>query len=126
MKLRLKGNSIRLRLQRSEVARLQDEKVVSDATEFPGGPPLCYAIHVDPAVASVAIRYASERIELRVPVARATAWFAADEVTLAETLTLENGEKLLVVVEKDFKCLHAATMDDESDAFENPSAKSNH
>jgi hypothetical protein len=61
-----------------------------------------------------------------VPVARATAWFAADEVTLAETLTLENGEKLLVVVEKDFKCLHAATMDDESDAFENPSAKSNH
>lgn len=123
MKLRLKGNSIRLRLQRSEVARLQDAKVVSDATAFPGGLRLRYAIHIDPVVETIAVRYVGESIEIWVPVAHATAWFAADEVTLAETLALENGEKLLVVVEKDFKCLHTTSIDDEADAFENPSAK---
>lgn len=126
MKLRLKGNSIRLRLQRSEVDRLRDEKEVGDATAFPGGLRLRYVIQIDPVVATVSVRYVGASIEIQVPVARAAAWFAADEVTLAETLTLENGEQLLVVIEKDFKCLHTTTMDDERDAFENPNASSNH
>lgn len=125
MKLRLKDNSVRLRLQRSEVARLQAEKTISAATLFPAGRALHYAIRIDPSVATVDVRFANDRIELLLPVARANEWFAPEKVTLAAELNLENGEKLAVLVEKDFKCLHTKAMDDENDSFDHPRAKAN-
>src|SRR5262245_34470779 len=44
MKLRLQGNSLRLRLTRSEVARLQDHGTVEEAASFTSGGSLTYRI----------------------------------------------------------------------------------
>ena len=38
MKLRIKGNMVRLRLTQPEVARLRDAGQVIESTEFPGRP----------------------------------------------------------------------------------------
>ena len=49
MKLRLKGNSIRVRLDRRDIERLIDEGRVDDAVRFGPGLAFSYAVEVGPA-----------------------------------------------------------------------------
>lgn len=46
-------------------------------------------------------------------------WVASEQVGIKGNLTLENGDKLSILVEKDFKCLTERS-EDESDMFPNP------
>ena len=49
MKLRLKGNSIRVRLDRRDIERLIDEGHVDDAVRFGPGVAFSYAVRAGPA-----------------------------------------------------------------------------
>lgn len=118
MKLRIRGNSIRLRLTRGEVDQAGAGKSVRETVNFgPEGKSLGYVLEVrehGPFTAS----FDGEQIVVSVPMAETSEWAATDRVGLeAES----NG--LRVLIEKDFACLSPRRGEDETDMFENPSTE---
>lgn len=118
MKLRIKGDTLRLRLSRAEAEIFARDGSVSDAIHFPGGGRLVYALgRTNGAAAAVRFDGAAVRVEL--PAADAAAWLATDEGFQA-ALPLDSGQTLNILIEKDLQCLHRREGEDESDLYPNP------
>ena len=119
MKLRIRGNSIRLRLGRSEVRRLADERVVYEQTDFGCGRRLGYALHADDVPAAVAT-FEDGVVVVRLPLEAARQLTDSDQVGVEASQPLEGGAELTILVEKDFECLDGPAAEPQDDAFPNP------
>ena len=119
MKLRIRGNSIRLRLGRSEVRRLAEERVVYEETDFGGGQRLGYALHADDVPAAVA-SFDDGVVRVRIPHEAARQLVESDQVGVEASQPLHDGAELTIVVEKDFECMDAPAAEPQDDAFPNP------
>lgn len=123
MKLRIRKNSLRLRLQQHEVKKLVADGAVIDETCF-GTETLRCSIEMSADASAICADLASNTIRIRVPLAVALQWAHSDEVgMLAEQVTPAG--QLLLLVEKDFACLQPrdpALREDDSDAFMNPNS----
>ena len=116
MKLRLKGNSIRLRLTQAEVERLIAQGVVREVVEFgPGLAGFVYAVETDRKVDSLRAEYSNDRMSVLVPEPQARRWAESNNVGIEADLA-----GLRITVEKDFACLKSRPGEDESDMFPNP------
>jgi hypothetical protein len=120
MKLRIKGDSLRLRLTQGEVATLGETGAVEDQVRFGAGAALIYRLKRDAAASDMRATFANGTVEVRLPERMATAWCGSDEVTLSGKQSAAAGAELRIVVEKDWRCLTAREGEDESDHFENP------
>ena len=120
MKLRLRGNSLRLRLTQREVNDLVAVGSVEEKTAFGPGASLSYAIALG-EVPTVGASFDAGAIRVTVPFAEARAWATSDRVGIeAEQATATAGEPLRLLIEKDFACLKPRTGEDDRDAFPNP------
>jgi len=129
MKLRIKGNSIRLRLGRSEVARLATEGILEEFTDFgPGSVRFGYTIHATFQEPSVTARFADGRLVVRVPAIELHMWANGDQVGIEASQRIDDDgyEMLRILVEKDFQCLHGDDGEEETDedAYPNPQLQS--
>jgi hypothetical protein len=122
VKIRIKDNSIRLRLTRGEVDTMRDSGVVISNTAFPGGRKLNYALESSPASVNPAAFYSENEIRIRLPETVVLAWTSTEQVSIEGEQILDDGEKLSILVEKDFACLAPRPGEDESDMFANPDA----
>lgn len=122
MKLRIKDNSIRLRLMRGEVEVLRDVGLVEAHTEFPGGRTFGYCVESSPASVNPEAFFSSSKVTVRVPETTVLAWANSEQVSMTGEQVLANGEKLKILVEKDFVCLTGRDDEDESDMFPHPEA----
>lgn len=120
MKLRIQGNSIRLRLTRSEVDQMQREGRVDAAVAFPDGARLGYSLRSASAFSEVTAEFTDERIAINVPEAILRQWASTDEVSIAASQQLGQGGTLALLVEKDFACLAPREGEDDSDMFPHP------
>ena len=123
MKLRIKDNSIRLRLTRTEVATLCEAGVVSSKTAFPGGGELGYRVESSPASVSPAAFLSAHVVTVRLPESAVQTWANTEQVSLPGEQVLDDGGTLKVLVEKDFACLTEREDEDESDMFPHPEAQ---
>lgn len=123
MKLRIRGNSLRLRLSQSEVQTLAGQGAVEDRIEFPGGARLVYRLRTDKNTSEISSDYGKNLIEILVPEALARQWCGTDLVTLDGEQATASGA-LRLKVEKDFACLAPREGEDESDNFPHPAAGS--
>jgi hypothetical protein len=128
MKLRIRGDSLRLRLSRTEVTALAARGEVEDAVSFGGGVRLVYALRVRDGAAGERLTAAltsspeGPRVDVHVAAGAARAWTGGDEVGIEATQETGPGQVLRILVEKDFACLTARAGEDDSDAFPNPSS----
>src|SRR4051794_38897718 len=113
MKLRLQGNSLRLRLGRSEVANLRDRGAVEEIVAFQLGGKLTYRIQSHAKAETLRAEFETGRITVSVPIGTADAWATSDEVGL---YAQDGGLK--IAIEKDFRCL--TRTEEEPDAFPHP------
>jgi len=118
MKLRIKGNSLRLRVSCSEVARLIQKGLLQETIQFAreDNAKLTYALELS-AVAMM-LRYRPQGIAFTLPNLEARQWFQSDQVGLYREVGVGN-ETLAMAVEKDFACLDGSEAESE-DAYENP------
>jgi len=113
MKLRLQGNSLRLRLTRSEVARLERDGLVEESVSFRSGARLTYRIQTHTGPEPLHADFSGVAIAVLIPTATVRTWAVADEVGLyAQDGTLK------IAIEKDFRCLTRAQ--EEPDAYPHP------
>jgi hypothetical protein len=123
MKLRIKGNSLRLRVSRSELAQFQAEGRIEETIHFAAAPEatLTYALESALRSSPVSVRYGSREVTVILSQDRARIWEAQNEVGVYTTLDMGPAGSLEVVVEKDFACLDRSD-EDNSDTFANPLA----
>ena len=122
MKLRIRDNSVRLRLTRTEVDTLRETGVVIATTGFPGGREFRYRVESSPASVNPGALFSDNMITVRLPETAVLAWATTEQVSLAGEQLLDDGEKLAVLVEKDFACLAPREGEDESDMYPHPQA----
>jgi hypothetical protein len=120
MKLRIKGDSLRLRLTQGEVRQLGETGSVEDRVRFGAGAALTYRLKRDVGSSDMRASFANGTVEIRLPEKAALAWCQTDDVTLAGSQPAAADAELRIVVEKDWRCLTAREGEDESDHFENP------
>lgn len=113
MKLRLRHNSIRLRLTRSEVDRLQHSGQVQERVEFPQAP-FIFSLESARAVEAVSASFIDGRLSVFVPQEQCRAWATTEEVGIDAEF-----RGLTILIEKDWPCLHPSATED-ADTFARP------
>lgn len=123
MKLRIQDNSVRLRLTRTEVDRLDEHGEVEACAAFPGEHALRYAVKSDKSD-GVGARFDAHAIVVTIPAAEVHDWAISDRVSIRGSEPLPGGESLAILVEKDFACLKPREGEDEADMFPHPGVPS--
>src|SRR5271165_1377378 len=100
MKLRLRHNSIRLRLTRSEVDQFQRSGRVQETVEFPQAP-LVFSLKSSSDVQTVSASFVDGHLSVAVPLEQGRAWANTEEVGIEAVF-----QGLSILIEKDWPCLH--------------------
>jgi hypothetical protein len=122
VKLRIRDNSIRLRLMRGEVDILREKGFVEACADFPGGRSFRYVLESSPACVNPAAFISENEITVRLPETTALAWASTEQVSVQGEQLLDNGGVMKILVEKDFVCLTGRDDEDESDMYPHPEA----
>ncbi|MBV1857431.1 MAG: hypothetical protein KUG77_03395 [Nannocystaceae bacterium] len=120
MKLRILGDSLRLRLSQSEVKQFGDTARVEQSIRFGPGSVMTYAIEHSDAVNKLYASFADSTLTVRMPSSIAQAWVRTDEVSLRGEQPLDGDEPLSLLIEKDFKCAIPRPGEEDYDGFEHP------
>lgn len=122
MKLRIKNNSLRLRLTQSEIQQLDAQGWVEGQTQFLPTSKLIYRLIKDTSSTWIKATYDKNLIQISIPANMAQSWISTNQVGLEHHQDLGNDERLHLLIEKDFHCLIDRPNEDESDHFPNPLA----
>jgi len=120
VKLRIRDNSVRLRLARGEVDALRDHGLVTARTGFPGSREFRYAIESSPASVNPGAFFSDNMLTVRLPETMVLGWANSAQVSIAGEQRLDDGTPLAILVEKDFACLAPREGEDEADLFPHP------
>lgn len=117
MKLRIHGNSVRLRLNQAEVCQFSKTGWLEEAVEFAPGSALTFSLESLSSMHSPCAKFENGTLKIQVPAAMATTWVTTDEVGIEGEQSIANGQRLAILIEKDFQCTHGAL---DPDAYPNP------
>jgi hypothetical protein len=122
MKLRIKGNSLRLRLGPAEIAQLLAKGRIEETIRFSAeqGATLTYALELAEPPAGLSLRYDPCEVVVLLSRQAAREWSTGDQVTIAGKIDVGSGD-LELLIEKDFACIDRADRENE-DTFPNPKA----
>ena len=113
-----------MRLSRGEVDAVRENGILTSVTGFPGGRQFSYSIESSPASVNPAAFYSDNEIRVRLPETVVLAWATTEQVSIEGEQVLDDGEKLMILVEKDFACLAPRSGEDESDLYPHPNEDS--
>ena len=118
MKLRIKGNSVRIRLSKTEVQALSSGTVLEDRTSFGSNR---FGYLVKPVMEGDALYadYENGTIKMFVPKSLLKEWPSNAVVGFESSMKVNANESLYLLLEKDFKCIDQ-TSEDQSDFYDNP------
>ena len=120
MKLRIQGNSLRLRLNRSDVEQFRTSGICVESLRFDSDSQLTYTLETSSRLTGMEVQYVQNSIRVRLPLDMAEEWAGSDRISLSLSRASDSGPSLLI--EKDFQCLHREERNpaDAADAFPNP------
>lgn len=118
MKIRIKGNSIRYRLSKSEVATLCTSGSISETTSF-GTREFIYSIMSVADASDMTADFIDDQIVVSVPLDWITDWDTNAKIGFDAKQPLPDSNTLSILIEKDFTCLEERG-EDETDLYPNP------
>jgi hypothetical protein len=120
MKLRIKGNSMRLRVSPSEMTRLLKTGRIEETIHF--GPAedakLTYALEHASHSSEMTLRHQPLEVAVVIPTKDAQEWAQSEQVSLYGAVGAGD-RRLELVVEKDFACLDKSEAENQ-DTYPNP------
>ena len=120
LKIRIRDNSIRYRLTKSEVDTFEKEGHLESKTEF-GFAEFVYGIQTLDGIDSLAATYIGNKLTLFMPLSMQKEWTSTDKVGYNSVMNTGPGKTLSLLVEKDWACIDNSD-EDQSDNFVNPNA----
>jgi hypothetical protein len=124
MKLRTTGDSIRLRLSIKDLQLLADKGVVEEKLHVSDGEngAFTYRLTTSAYISDLAADLAANELTISLSTELADSLVNTDRVGCEATQVL-NGNRLTILVEKDFTCLTPRAGDDDKDTFPHPLAE---
>ncbi|MCW5960693.1 MAG: hypothetical protein KIS76_11070 [Pyrinomonadaceae bacterium] len=121
MKLRIRGNSVRLRLTQSEVDEFGAGEPVSELVEFGDSEETGFRYELKKSSnEDLDASFENGTLSVKVGESAARQWVNSQDVGIEGT-----AGKLHILIEKDFECLKPRPGEDESDNFPNPNTGEN-
>lgn len=120
MKIRIKGNSLRLRLSQTEIKKIEQDGVVSDVIAFGPGQALVYSLERSDSLQETKAIFTDNRILVLLPEKTVNDWINTDQISIIGTQDNATTEGLSLLIEKDFRCLTERTHENEDDLFPHP------
>lgn len=128
MKLRIRDNSLRLRLTRSEVQRIGNKESVVSSIQLgiTDEHRLMYGVASSSLISAMQVSFLGNVIRIVLPEKEALAWAHGTEIGIYSEQQMSEHETLKILIEKDFFCLKPRTheQEDETDMFPHPNAES--
>ncbi|MDQ3061585.1 MAG: hypothetical protein M3R14_01820 [Acidobacteriota bacterium] len=125
MKLRLRENSIRLRLLRGEIQRFRESGIVSEKIQFNQFQILSYTLKVSEEVKEISASFTDKEIIVEIPFAAAQDWTETNLIGLENEQKIDDKQTMKILIEKDFACPNRPFDEDNKDGFElHPKIKS--
>ena len=112
MKIRIKGNSLRYRLTKTDIASFERDGYLEESTNF-GTQVFKYALQRT-LTGQLTADFTNNTIIMYMPADLALEWTSTDRVGYEN-----NSNQMYLLVEKDFKCLDNVA-EDQSDNYPNP------
>ena len=120
MKLRIRDNSIRLRLTQTEVDTVRVDALVRGRVIFAGSNTFEYVLESSPATVKPEAHFSNNALTVRIPENDIQQWSTTEQVSIAAEQTLDGGGHLKILIEKDFACLAPRDGEDEGDMYPHP------
>ena len=118
MKIRIRGNSIRYRLTRSEVEAFCTTGRFEENTNF-GDVLFTYALQAKEGIETLDAKFHDNTITVFLEKNASKDWFETNQIGFSGSIQKTNGTALKLLVEKDFVCMDE-TVEDQSDNYPNP------
>ena len=120
MKLRIRDNSIRLRLTRVEVDTVSSTGIVKARVSVPGGDGLDYVLECSAIAKRPSASFSGGALTVTLPESELVQWAKSEQVSIEADEDLGHGDSLKILVEKDFACLAPREGEDETDMYPHP------
>lgn len=118
MKLRIHNNSIRLRLSQPEVGKIAGGQFIMETLETVGSRENNFSYSLMPLenCSEIGAEFEQNNLKIYLPQNQADEWANSDQVSLEQV----SRTGLIILIEKDFQCLHKRPGEDESKDFPHP------
>lgn len=120
MKIRIKGNSVRFRLTKTEVETFSKTGSYTEVTHFQSKA-LTYTLAAKAEITQLEADFIDNAITIYFPKSEQEGWATSDRVGYSNSVDWNDPNALSLLVEKDFTCLDN-TIEDQSDNYPNPLA----
>ena len=117
MKIRILGNSIRMRLSQTDMSELEKKGERIEQVDF-GSSRFEYGIKIEEG--DISASFAHGRMVVSIPHELANPWISTEQVGIEKTLVQPNAPEMKILLEKDFACLVPRA--GEGDLYANPMA----
>lgn len=120
MKLRIHKNSIRLRLSQPEVDKIGQGQDITENLETGLGweNDFSYCLRPIEFSGDIGVEFEQNTLKIYLPMQQAVTWATTDEIGISHV----TGNRIAILIEKDFQCLHKRAGEDESQNFPHPLA----
>lgn len=119
MKIRILGNSIRLRLKMHEVDAIRETGVIEEVLAFGPDDSDQLRFQIRTGENEFAIEQQAMTIRIIVPQSVIGTWTSTEQVGFDQTITTSKGSDIYVLIEKDFACLDG-DREEEAGSYPNP------
>jgi hypothetical protein len=121
MKMRIRGNSIRMRLTKTEINQIENGLPVRETLSFGGGIKLLYSLVPSKDIQVMRAEFDQKEIRVLLPLDLSREWALSDTISVKHGQPGQTDEPFLLI-EKDFVCLKPRQheVEDETDLFQNP------
>ncbi len=121
MKIRIRGNSVRIRITQTELKNFGLNGELHEETCFgPGDNQVFrYQLLRSDRHERLTAGISNNTITVFMPFKMAVEWVTTNRITFEDNMDIGNGMQLRILIEKDFACIDHTT-EDQSDMFENP------
>ena len=123
MKLRFRANTLRLRLNQTEVASLSQNHPLKERVDFPGNTALQYTLSVGDTVEASAT-FVNGNISIELPENSVHEWSTSATIGLYFNLPVTDNI-LKIAVEKDLVCIDGPPEEIDPDAYPRPNEQAN-
>lgn len=123
MKLRIRGDSIRLRVTQADLDSLRKDGVVEEVVHFWEDQQLVYALQASEEVGALVAHFEENRVVVLLRADWIDDWIDSDQVGFDGEQVIDDEHTLSLLIEKDFKCLHRPPGVEDEDSFPHPLAE---
>lgn len=121
MKIRIKGNTLRFRLGRTEVSALDRNGRIEETVNFGSGDQNNFYYTLEKSAGDhFSGTFHEGRITVSVPSTIIEQWASSEDVSIEGSSVIDARTMLKFLIEKDFVCLNAHNDDDQSDRYPHP------